>query len=67
MRARAMGFGISSAAGAIGSSLTPIIFGVLIGLQITPMLYLTLCSLLAIAVLFFLPETQGKPLEIEIE
>ena len=66
LRARGIGFGIGSAAGAIASSSgNAIIFG-LADNGITPMIFFTLVGILAIATLFFLPETHNKPLVDEI-
>ena len=67
LRARGMGFGIGSAAGAIASSSGNIILSSLSENSINPQIFFCLCAILAIATLFFLPETMNMPLTDEIE
>lgn len=67
LRARGIGFGVGSAAGAIASSSGGPILSTLVDNSISPMIFFTLCGIIGAAVLFFLPETHNKPLEDEIE
>lgn len=62
LRARGMGFGVGSAAGAIASSSGGVILTAMQSNGIAPTIFFVLCGVLAIAVLLFLPETMNKPL-----
>lgn len=67
MRVRGQGFGVGSAIGAVGSSTTSIIYGAMLQGNVNVMIFPTICSVAAILVLFFLPETKDLPLADEIE
>ena len=63
LRARGLGFGIASAAGAIASSSGQFIFTELEDKQINPMIFFAVFSLLSIIVLSFMNETLNQPLQ----
>lgn len=67
LRARGMGYGIASAAGAIASSSGQFIFEKMEEKGINPMILFTIIAIFAAIVLSFEDDSLNKPLENEIE
>ena len=55
LRARGQGFGVGSAFGAVATASSSVIFGLFQQSDLNPMIFLTVCGILNILVLMFLP------------
>lgn len=66
-RSRAMGNGIASAIGTLGSTLSPLLLGVLDRNSIDMNILFCSCAVIGVGMVSFMPETLGLQLKDEID